>query len=92
MNTPRPLNPTGPSLNPPACPVLAVSRIIIYLYLNTHKAYTGEGTTTQEKQGYTQSRERSKAVKEQRKKKRRKNKSKLHHTEALEVIMVKERH
>lgn len=72
LNTPRPLNPTGPSLNPPACPVLAVSRIIIYLYLNTHKAYTGEGTTTQEKQGYTQSRERSKAVKEQRKKKKKK--------------------
>lgn len=43
------LNPNGPSLNPPACPVLAVSRIIIYLYLNTHKAYTGKGTTTQEK-------------------------------------------
>lgn len=36
-------NSTGPSLNPPACAVLAVSRIIIYLYLNTHKAYTGKG-------------------------------------------------
>ncbi len=53
-----PLNPTDPSLNLPACPDLVVSRIILYLYLNTHKAYTGKGTTTQEKQGYTQSWER----------------------------------
>lgn len=44
-----PLNPTGPSLNLPACPDLVVSRIILYLYLNTHKAYTGKGTTTKEK-------------------------------------------
>lgn len=48
LNTQPFLNSYSSSLNPPACPVLAVSRIIIYLYLNTHKANTGKGTTTRE--------------------------------------------
>lgn len=42
QNTHSPLNLAGPSLYPPGCPVLAVRRLIIHLYLNTHKAYTGK--------------------------------------------------
>lgn len=87
------VNPPGPPLNPPACPVPAVSRIIIYLYLNTHKAYTGKGSTTQEKtREYTEQGEMESSEIKKKKNigKGKHDKSKLHYTEALEVIKVME--
>jgi len=47
---------TSQSFNLPGRLGLAESRIIIYLYLNTHKAYTGKGTTTQGRKKVIQSR------------------------------------
>lgn len=70
---------TGPTLNLPVWPVLTVSRVIIYLYLNTHEAYTGKEITTQEKTRlYTEALKSLKITKEYKK-------TKLDQAEALEV-------
>lgn len=65
------------------------------MYLNTHKAYTGKGNHhTGKTELYTEQEELKirQKTKENKRKNKTKNKSELHHTEALEVIMVKEKH
>lgn len=93
LNTQPFLNPYSSSLNPPACPVLAVSRIIIYLYLNTHKANTGKGTTTREegKRNPNWVIQRARRDGNSQIKKQRETKQMVHYTDAPEVIKVKER-